>query len=199
MTTSPVRSHFAVHHLLVGEHGLASGAPVDGSRGAVGEPLLVHLEEEPLVPGVVVRLAGDDLPAPVVDRAHGTQLVAHALDVPHRPDVGVDAPVDGGVLSRKAECVEPHGVEDVVAAHPHEARVGVGRGHGVPVADVEVTGGVGVHRERVPPWAWIVVVHLVEVVVGPPLLPLAVNRCRVVAEWGHTLAGGHASLREQGL
>ena len=188
----------AVDDLLVGEHGLAGGAPVDGGRSAVGEALLVHLEEEPLVPGVVVRLAGDDLPVPVVDRAHRAELVAHAVDVPHRPDGRVDAAVDRGVLRRKTERVEPHGVEDVVAAHAHEAGVGVGWGHGVPVADVEVAGGVGVHGEGVPPGAGVVVVHLVEVVVGPPLLPLAVYLARVVAERGHALAGRHASLQGSG-
>ena len=39
----------SVHHLLVGEHGLATGAPVDDRAPLVGEPALEHAQEEELL------------------------------------------------------------------------------------------------------------------------------------------------------
>ena len=50
----------------------------------------------------------------------------------------MDAAIDGGVFGVESEGVEAHGVEYVVAVHPHIAGVDVGAGHGEPVADVEV-------------------------------------------------------------
>ena len=54
------------YNLLVGEDGGALGAPVDLALFAIGEALLKHLEEEPLVPAIVVGEAGGDLVGPVV-------------------------------------------------------------------------------------------------------------------------------------
>ena len=89
--------------------------------------------------------------------------------------MGVDAVADGGVFGGEAEGVEAHGVEDVEALHSPEAGVGVGGGHDVPVADVEVTGGVGVHGKLVPLGAGVVVGGVVDAVLLPPLLPLVVD------------------------
>ena len=61
----------------------------------------------------------------------------------------VDVALDGGVLGGQTEGIEAHREQDVVALHAHEAGAGVRRGHGVPVADVEVARGVGQHRQRV--------------------------------------------------
>ena len=47
----------AIDHLLVGQHGLATRAPVDWGLLLIGDPLLQHLEEEPLVPPIVVGFA----------------------------------------------------------------------------------------------------------------------------------------------
>src|SRR3546814_14966581 len=55
----------AVDHLLVGEHGLVEGAPVDRALLAVGQTPLVELEEQPLVPPVVLRIARVAQPAPI--------------------------------------------------------------------------------------------------------------------------------------
>ncbi len=165
----------AFHHLLVGQHGLAAGAPVDRGLGAVGQAGLVELQEEPLRPFVVLGQAGDDLAAPVVDGAHGLQLAAHVLDVLHGPGEGMDAALDGGVLRRQAEGVEAHGMQHVVALHPLEAGVDIRRGHGVPVADVQVARGVGEHGQGVPLGTALVFGYLVEAVSGPLLLPLGLD------------------------
>ena len=171
----------AVEHLLVGEHGLAVGAPVGGGLGAVGEPALVQLQEPPLGPAVVLRVAGDDLAFPVEARAHGAELLAHALDVPVGPLLRVDAALDGGVLGGQAEGVEAHGEEHVVALHAAEAGERVGGRHGVPVARVEIARGVGKHREHVPGRALVVVAGVVDAVGLPAFAPLRLNGVRVVA------------------
>ncbi len=62
----------------------------------------------------------------------------------------MDVVADRGVLGRQAEGVEPHREEDVVAAHALKAGEDVGHGEGVPVADVQHAGGIGIHGQRVP-------------------------------------------------
>src|SRR5207302_44184 len=69
-----------VDHLLVGQHGLAPGAPVDVLLLAVSEAAVEELEEQPLRPAVVVGLAGGDLAVPVVDTAELAQLLLHVAD-----------------------------------------------------------------------------------------------------------------------
>ena len=166
--------------LLVGEHRLAAGAPVRGGVGAVGEALLIELEEEPLVPAVVLRQAADDLAVPVERRSHGAELAAHPLDVRHRPLEGVRAVLDRRVLGGQPEGVEAHGRHNVAAPHPHEAGVGVVGGVAVPVPDVQVARRVGVHRQRVPLRTRVVVGGVVEPVVVPAAAPLLFYGARFV-------------------
>ena len=168
------------HHLLIGEHCLAVGAPINWCLGSIGKAGLIELEEEPLCPFVVIGEAGYHLAPPVVDSAHALELRPHHLNVPHRPCIRVDAAADGSVLRRKAEGIEAHGVKHFVALHPHEAGVDVGGCHGIPVADVEVSRGVGVHGEFVMLGTWVVLVDLIEVVLGPPFLPLSLDLLRVI-------------------
>src|SRR5207249_6474506 len=56
----------AILHLLVGEDGLAGGAPVDGRALPVCEPALEHADEDELLPFIVIGLTGIDLAIPVV-------------------------------------------------------------------------------------------------------------------------------------
>ena len=171
----------AVEHLLVGEHRLATGAPVGGGLGAVGETAFVQLQEPPLRPAVVVGIAGDDLALPVETAPHDAQLLAHLFDVPVGPLLRIDAALDGGVLGGQAEGVEANGEEHAVALHPAEAGGGVGGRHRVPVAGVQVAGGVGEHRELVPGRAFVVVPGAVDSVGFPALAPLRLDCVGVVA------------------
>ena len=93
----------------------------------------------------------------------------------------MEAALDGGVLGGESEGVEAHGVHDVVAAHPHKAGVCVGRRHRVPMADMQVAGGVRVHGQRVPFGPRVVFGRAVELVGAPALLPLAVDLLMVVS------------------
>jgi hypothetical protein len=60
-------------HLLVGQHGLATRAPVDRGGGPVGQAGLPQLEEDQLGPVDVGRIVAAHLPAPVVDGAQADQ------------------------------------------------------------------------------------------------------------------------------
>src|SRR5882757_1287432 len=66
----------AVDDLLVGQHGAALRAPVDAALLAIGEATLEHAQKKPLIPTIVLRIAGGDFAAPVVTEAEAAQ---HAL------------------------------------------------------------------------------------------------------------------------
>ena len=52
-------------HLLISQNCLAVGAPIDCTELAIGQTALKHLQEEPLVPAVVTRVAGVQDSVPV--------------------------------------------------------------------------------------------------------------------------------------
>ena len=139
----------AVHDLLIGEHGAADWAPVDLALLAVGEAGPEHLEEEPLVPAVVVGQTGGDLARPVEAHAKTAELLLHGGDVRQRPLARGDVVFKRGVLGGEAEGVPAHGVQDVRAAHPHEAGERVADGVVADVADVELTAGIRQHLQAV--------------------------------------------------
>ena len=139
----------AVDDLLVGEHGLAARAPVDVRPLAVREAALEHLQEQPLVPVVVVGQAGGDLALPRVADAEALQLPLHVGDVLERPRLGVDVVLDRGVLGRQAERVPAERVQDVEAAHPLHAGDDVADHVVADVPDVRVPGRVREHLEAV--------------------------------------------------
>ncbi len=66
----------AVDHLLVGQHRLAAGTPVDGGVLSVGDARLEELEEDPLGPTDVVGVVAAHLAAPVVDATDACQGTA---------------------------------------------------------------------------------------------------------------------------
>ena len=140
----------AVLDLLVGQAGLAGGAPVDGRGGPVGQPLAVEQQEHPLRPLVVVGKAGVDLALPVIGAAGLDQRFAVGGGVFGHHLARVAAAADGLVLGRLAEGVPAHGMQHVEALHALEAAEGVG-GHVVlEVADMEARAGrVGEHFQAV--------------------------------------------------
>ncbi len=167
--------------LLAGQRPVV-GAPVDRRLPAVGEAGLEESQEHPLVPAVELGVARDDLVAPVEHRAHRPELLPFVLDVLHRPVARVDVVLDRGVLGRQAVRIEPDREEHVLAVHPVEAGQCVGRGHDVPVADVEVARRIGVHRQDVRLGPRLVVeVRLVQPGLVPPRLPAGLDRRGVVA------------------
>ena len=170
----------AVLHLLIGQHRLAGGAPVDRGALLVGQAPLVELQEQPLGPLVVVGSAGVDDPIPIVGVAQGLQLPGHLLAVGGRPLGRVDAPLNGGVLRRHAEGVIAHGVQHVEALHPPVAGDGVDDGVVAHMAHVQLAGGIGEHGQGVILGTALVPVYLGNPVSLPALLPLGLDVPEVV-------------------
>ena len=140
---------FAVDDLLVGEHGLAARTPVDVRALAIRQVALEHLQEQPLVPAVVLRLAGGQLALPGVADADALELAFHVGDVLERPGFGMRSALDGGVLRGHPERVPPERVQDVVAAHALHARDHVADHVVADVADVRVARRVREHLQTI--------------------------------------------------
>ncbi len=167
-------------HLLVGQHRLAPRAPVDGGQRAVGEPGLEEPQEDDLVPADVGRIVAPDLTAPVVDRPQPLDAGLQLGDAGLGEGSGVFAGANGGVLGGKPEGVEAEGREDGESQHGAMADEQVPEG---VVADMALMGRparVRVHAQHVLRGAGVVGVDLVEVAVGPALLPLELHFLHVV-------------------
>ncbi len=135
--------------MLVGQNRLIDRIPVDPGILAVREALLVHLEEQPLVPLVVLGVGRVDHARPV----EGCGITAHRrallIDVVVGPRDGIQVALDGGVLGRKAEGVPPDGVKHVIAAVAPVAGNDVAERIRFRVPHVQVPRGVGEHVEHV--------------------------------------------------
>src|SRR5690606_26840143 len=139
----------AVDDLLVGQHGLVHGVPVDGLGLAVGDAFFQHLQEQPLVPLVVAGVAGAHFARPVDGQPHRLHLLLHVGDVVVGPLGRRHLGLDGGVFGRHAEGVPAHGHQDVVPAHAQLPRHHVVDGVVAHVAHVQLAAGIGQHRASV--------------------------------------------------
>ncbi len=106
-----------VVHLLVGQHGLALRAPVHRRFLPVRESALVELDEQPLVPAVILGHARRHLAVPVVADAQQFQALPRGLYRFEGPIARVIAMGDGRVLRGQAERVPAERVQHVVALH----------------------------------------------------------------------------------
>ena len=106
---------FAVH-LLIGEHGLVNGVPIDGGVLLIGQAGLEELKEQPLGPAVVVSVASRQLALPVDREPELIQLIAHGRDVLVRPGPWVDTPFDCCVLRGQTKGVPSHWMEHLFSA-----------------------------------------------------------------------------------
>ena len=174
--------------LLVGQHGLVLGAPVDGAVLAVGQTTLVELQEQPLRPAVVVLVGGVEGARPVEGRGVSLARLDRLGDVGAGVVVGVRVVADRGVLGRQPEGVEPHRVEHLEAALPPVAGHHVVQGEDLGVTHVQVTAGVGEHRERVALLALARVVSAEGLQLLPHRLPLLLGGRDVVRR---LLLGAH--------
>ena len=105
----------AVYDLLVCEHALAAGAPVDVHLLLIRQPVLIELQKYPLGPLVILRVDGGYLPAPVEGDAQGLYLPLVPGDVLPGYALGVHMVLDGIVLGGQAEGVPADGVQHVIA------------------------------------------------------------------------------------
>ncbi len=138
-----------VDHLLVGEYGLVDRIPIDRAVLAVDHPFFEQAGEQPLLPAVVVRLAGGDLAAPVDRQAEAVQLRLHVGDVVVGPGRRGDVVLHRGVFRRHAERVPAHRLQHVAALHAVVAADHVADGVVAHVAHVQLAARIREHRQAV--------------------------------------------------
>ena len=139
----------AVDHLFVGENGLIDRVPVDHPGLLVGETLLQHAQEQPLVPAIVLGAAGRKLAAPVDAEAERLQLRLHVSDVVVGPFRRRHRVRHRRVLGRQSERIPSHGLQHLETPHAMVAGEHVPYGIVSHVTHVQLAGGVGKHRQAV--------------------------------------------------
>ena len=123
---------------------------VPGAAGRVVVPRVVDLQEDPLRPAVELDVGGRDAAARVVRQPQPTQLAADGHDVGLGRDPRMLPGLHGVLLGGQAERVVAQRVQDVVAGHPLEAAVDVGRDVAQRVTDVQADARrIGEHVEHV--------------------------------------------------
>ncbi len=188
----------AVDDLLVGEHGLILGTPVDRGVGLVGQAGLEQAQEDPLGPAVVLGLMGRDLAAPVHGDAPGPELLTKARDRPLGRDPRVLTGPDRMILGGQTERVVPHGLKHAEAVAAPVVSDRIADRVDLEVADVGLAGGVGEHDDHVGLGLLRIeagvagIRHLPRLLLRPDPLPLALEGARVVA--GGLVARGGAGL-----
>ena len=136
-------------NLLIGEHRFAFWAPVDSSTFLVGQPLLHHLQEDQLLPAIIVRLAGRQLPVPVIGQAHALELGAHVGNILPGPFRRMCSMLDSRVLSRHTEGIPTHRVQYVIALQTFETGNNITDRVIAHVSHMNTTGGVREHLQQV--------------------------------------------------
>ena len=175
-----------VDHLLVGQHRGVLRAPVDRGLLAVGQPAVEQLQEDPLRPAVVARLVRAELARPVDRDAPRAHLLLEGRDRRLGGLARVLAGLDRVVLRRQAERVVAHRVQHAHAVAAPEVRHGVADAVVLQVPHVGLARRVRQHLEHVGARGPVVLVgHLPGALVRPDVLPLRLDRARVVTVLGH--------------
>ena len=164
-----------VDHLLVGQHGRVLRAPVHDARRAVGQPALVHRQEQPLRPAQVLRVGRVQPTGPVERDAVPPQRPRLRLDVVVRERRRVLTAPDRGVLRGQPERVPADGEQHVEPAQPPVPGDHVGQREHLRVAHVQVARRVREHRQQVPARPAAVVPGLEHPQPLPDGLPLALD------------------------
>ena len=142
---------------------------------------LEHLQESPLCPLVVARLAGPYLTAPVVAETYLLELLTVAGNVLVGSDFGVLASLDGILLGGQAIGVIAHGMQHVEALVALVARIDVACNVAQRMAHMQAgTTRIREHVKNVELRPALIDVNLIGVVVLPVLLPLFLNLVKVI-------------------
>ncbi len=180
-----------VDHLLVGQHGRVLRTPVDRRLLAVGEAALEQLQEDPLGPAVVARLARGELARPVDRDPPRAERLLERGDRLRGRLARVLAGLDRVVLGGQAERVVAHRVQHAAAGAAVEVRDGVADRVVLQVPHVRLAARVGQHLEHVRAGRAVAVVgDLPRALALPDRLPLGLDLLRVEA-----VLGGHGARR----
>ena len=169
--------------LLVGQHGLVLGTPVDVAALPVRQPALEEPQEQPLVPVVVLRVARLQPPRPVERRRVPAERRRLRLDVLVGPVNRVGVVPDRRVLRGQPERVPPDRVQHVLPAQEPVPGHGVTDRVRLGVPHVQVTRRVREHVDHVEPLPRVggVVAGAERLDLRPARLPLVLDVARVVA------------------
>ena len=139
--------------------------------------MLIHLNEDPLGPLIVIGIDGGNLFAPVVGEAKGLDLILEVRDVLPGEDLRMLVVLDRELLSRKAEGIPAHWMEDVIALHSLHTADDVSGRISLRVSDMKTLAGwIREHIQRVEFWfGEIVSVAIIGVLIRPDFAPLLLN------------------------
>ena len=114
------------------------------------EPGVIKNYENLLSPANVGFVSCRDAAVPIVAEPQHLQLASELLDVAIRLHSRMFAGANRVLFGRQPERIEPHRMQDAVAAHPREPRNNISRRVTFGVTDVQpVAAGVGEHIEDV--------------------------------------------------
>ena len=139
----------AIHHLFIGQNRGAELAPVHQRPFAISDALLQHLEEKPLIPAIIFRFAGRNFPRPVIREREPVMGSFHLFDIGDGPFARRALVGDGCIFGRQPERIPPHGMQHIVAAHPHVARQHIADRVIPDVADVQGAAWIREHFQDV--------------------------------------------------
>ena len=163
---------------LEGRHEFLDGP---GLLQGVVVPASEHLQEGPLGPLVVVRVAGAELAVPVEGETDAVQLAAVAGHVVVRGLLRVLAGLDGVLLGREAEGVVAHRMEDVEALQALVAGKDVTGDVSQRMSDMQARARrIREHVQDVIFRFGAVGLSLVRLVLSPPILPLSFNLDKII-------------------
>ena len=171
----------AVDHLLIGQHALAAGAPVDGHLLFVGQAFFEKLEEDPLGPLVVAGIGGIDLPVPIEGETEALELRPKVCHILRGDDLRVDVVFDGEIFGGQTKGIPAHGIQHVVAVLTALAAHHVQGGVAAGVAHMQAgTRGVRELHQGIELGFGVVDLGMECLFVLPHLLPLGFNSLVIV-------------------
>ena len=103
--------------VLIGKNNFTGRAVVYQCFASEHKTMLIHLQEDPLGPFIVILICGVDHTIPVKRKTNFFQLIGKSCNILVRDHTRMFACLDGIVLSRKSECIESNGEQHVVSFH----------------------------------------------------------------------------------
>ena len=176
----------AVDDLFVGQNRLVDRVPIHDLGLAVADAAFEHLQEHPLIPAVVLGLAGGHFARPVESQAEREHLLLHVGDVAVGPFGRSHFLGQSGVFCGQTEAVPAHRRHYVVALHAAIAVKHVVEGVVADMAHVQLAGGVGQHGAHIELGLFLAVRTegvfdgAVDIVLSPLFLDLRFDFLRIV-------------------
>src|SRR3989344_3618199 len=106
---------FALPHLFVCEHSLATRAKIHISLLPLGEVIFKHLQKEPPRPSLILGRTRIHSLRPIVHTADRLELLCHFFDVLCNRHIRMYAGLDGIIFRRKSECIKPERRKNIVS------------------------------------------------------------------------------------